>query len=286
MTVCMLMMGGCATMKPVRVSAVALTVQDVARAAAKQSELGIVREGTPAYLMLVEGLLESYPENKDLLIAASQGYGSYASSFVAEESPAAAEALYRKAKNYGFRALSGITGQDFGKASAGKIDEFTALLQRLKKDDAPVLFWTASAWASWIASRAGSVDAMADLPMLEATMKRALELDDTFYYGGPHLLMGTYLAAKPAIMGGNPARAREHFERAFALGGDRLLMSKVLFAQYYATAVNDRALFVKTLEEVLAAPADTVPELTLGNTVARKKAKQLLEKADELFQKS
>jgi hypothetical protein len=277
----LLFSSGCVPVKHARVEAVARTVQDVAAAAAKQSDLSIIREGTPAYLMLMDGLIEAYPTNKDLLLAGSQAYSSYASSFFSDNESDKTEALYRRAKLYGFRALS--ERADFSKAVGGSLDEFTVLLNQFNKKDVPGLFWTANAWAGWISAKMGAVDAMADLPMIEATMKRIMELDDAFYYGGPHLLMGVYLAAKPAILGGNPAKAKQHFDRAFALGSGKILMSRVLFAQYYARGVSDRVLFTTTLQEVLATRADEVPELTFVNTVAKEKARQLLEKTEAYF---
>jgi len=272
---------GCVPVKHARVEAVARTVQDVAQAASKQSDRSIIREGTPAYLMLLDGLIEAYPTNKDLLLAGCQAYSSYASSFFSDDEHDKTEALYRKAMFYGFRALS--ERADFSKAVGGSLDEFKALLNQFNKQDVPGLFWTANAWASWISAKTGAVEAMADLPMLEATMKRILELDDTFYYGGPHLLMGVYLAAKPAVLGGDPAKAKQHFDRAFALGSGKILMSRVLLAQYYARAVGDRVLFAATLQEVLVARADEVPELTFINTVAKEKARHLLEKTEAYF---
>ena len=277
----MLFLAGCGPVKHARVEAAALTIQDVARAAAKQSDLRIIREGTPAYLMLLDGLIEDYPENKDLLLAGCQAYSSYASSFFSDDERDKTETLYCKAKLYGFRALS--ERADFSKAVGGSLDEFKALLNQFNKKDVPGLFWTANAWASWVSAKQGAVDAMADLPMLEAVMKRILELDDAFYYGGPHLLMGVYLAAKPAILGGDLTKSKQHFDRAFTLGSGKILMSRVLFARYYARGVSDRVLFTATLQEVLAAKADEVPELTFVNTVAKEKARDLLEKTEAYF---
>jgi hypothetical protein len=62
-----------------------------------------------------------------------------------------------------------------------------------------------------------------------------------------------------------------------------VLATKVLFAQYYAREAKDRDLYVKTLEEVIAARADEIPELTLVNALAKEKAETLIEKADEYF---
>ena len=114
-------------------------------------------------------------------------------------------------------------------------------------------------------------------------MQRVIALDASFFYGSPHLHMGVYLAAKPAITGGNIDKAREHFDQAFALGAGKLLSAKVLYARYYAVALKDRALFRNTLQEVLEAPVDEVPELILSNTLAKEKARDLLENTNEYF---
>jgi hypothetical protein len=67
------------------------------------------------------------------------------------------------------------------------------------------------------------------------------------------------------------------------LADGKFLPAKVLCAKYYARRIQDRGLFVQTLEEVLSAPADAVPELTLSNVMAKEQARELLEKADEYF---
>jgi len=271
----------CAPVKPARVAAVALTAEDVAKAAAKQSDPTIVRYGSPAYLMLIDGLIEAYPEKRGLLTAGCRAYLSYASSFVEETDLDQATALYVKAKNYGFRALS--EKWDFRKAVAGNLEEFIVFLQQYRKKDVPALFWTASSWVNWINLNLDNLEALAEMPMLEAAMQRILELDSEFYYGSPHLLMGAYLAAKPAMIGGNMNEAKEHFDRALAIGEGKVLMAKVLFAEHYARRVRDRTLFEETLQQVLAAPVDEVPELTLSNVLAQEKARRMLEQADEYF---
>ena len=45
----------------------------------------------------------------------------------------------------------------------------------------------------------------------------------------------------------------------------------------------DEELFKRLLTEVLDAPADALPEARLANEVAKRKAKALLEKTDDLF---
>lgn len=272
---------GCMTVKPVRVSAVALTMQDVAQAAARQTDPTVVREGTPAYLMLLDGLLEAYPENRDLLVAGCKAYASYASLFLGDDQPRPAEAVYDKARRYGFHALD--HRGDFARAAAGDLQDFRQFLQKYDRSDVPALFCTASAWIGWIGSNPTRVEALGDLPVLEATLQRLIELDERYYYGGPRLLMGVYLAATAGALGGDMTPSREQFDRAFALGSGDSLGARVLYAQYYAAGIKDRELFVKTLKDVLAAPPDTIPEFTLSNIVAKEKARKLLDRREEIF---
>jgi len=269
-------------LKQARVASVALTLKDVSLAASKQRDPFIVREGMPGYLMLLDGLIEAYPDNRELLLAAAQANVFYASGFLGDEDRKRAGRLYLKAKTLGFRALSDRA--DFAAAASGNIDEFKTLLKRYSSGDVPALFWTANAWASWIAANLSSVEAVGDLPALEATMQRLLELDGSYYYGGPHLLMGIYLAAKPAILGGDINRARVHFDKAMTLSGGKILGTRVLFAEYYARSARDRGLYVKTLEEVLAASPGEIPDMTLADVMAQEKAGRLLDRTEEYFE--
>lgn len=275
------MCAGCVPVKSTRVAAVALTVQDVAWAAGRQTDPAIVREGTPAYLMLVDGLIEAYPNNRELLVAGCRAYSSYAALFVADERPPEAEALYLRAKLYGFRALS--EREDFGRAASGSLEEFQSFLRRYGKEDVPALSCAAGAWGGWIGSNLGNVAAVGDLPLFGATVDRILDLDDTYDYGAPHLLKGVYLAVRAPVFGGGLAEAKKEFDRALSIGGNKVLAGKVLFARYYAVGIKDRQLFEGTLREVLGAPVDEVPEFTLSNTLAKERAKKLLAKTEDYF---
>ena len=84
-------------------------------------------------------------------------------------------------------------------------------------------------------------------------------------------------------MGGNPEKANKHFQKAFKLSGSKLLVVQLMYAKFYAVQIQDKALFVKTLSEIIATPVDSFPERNLANEVAKRKAKDLLEKVDTLF---
>ena len=94
--------------------------------------------------------------------------------------------------------------------------------------------------------------------------------------------MGILDSLLPAALGGKPAIAKQHFEKAIQLSDNRSLMAKVSYAEHYARLVFDRALHDKLLNEVLAAKPEQ-QGMTLTNTLAQKKAKQLLESGEDYF---
>ena len=270
----------CVTSKTMTVASTALLLEDVAKASNRQSDLKLVREGMPSYLMLIDGMVEALPDNKRLLITAAQSYASYASAFIQDEDKAYAITLYAKAKEYALRALE---QNGFKNPLSRPFDDFETGLQKMGTKDVPYLFWAASCWGSWISLNMRSMEAMAELPRVEAMMKRVLVLDEAFYYGGAHIFMGVLEASKPRIAGGDLNRARDHFLKAIELGDGRFLMAKVYYANYYAKKAFDRELYISTLENVLEIPVAIVPELTLLNTVAHTKAKKMLDEVDEYF---
>jgi hypothetical protein len=52
--------------------------EGILRGMKKGTSLKMIREGTPSYLMLMDGMIEAVPNNERLLIAAAQGYSSFA----------------------------------------------------------------------------------------------------------------------------------------------------------------------------------------------------------------
>jgi hypothetical protein len=115
-------------------------------------------------------------------------------------------------------------------------------------------------------------------------MRRVLELDEGFHYGGAHLFMGIWYASRPKIAGGDLKKAQEHFLKALDLGQRKFLMANVYYASYYARKMMDKELFTSTLQKVLETPAETSPDLILLNTVAKRQAKELLSRREEYFE--
>lgn len=273
-------LASCSVHKKMTTISAASLVEDVAKASYKQSDLRVVREGMPAYLMLMDGMVEGWPDSDRLLLAAAQAYSSYAAAFVGDDDPVFRDVLLQRAKTYALKALE-LRGVSAPLASP--FEQFERQVGQMTAADMPYVFWSASCWGSWIAARSASITALAELPRVETLMRRALSLDEAYYYGGPHLFIGVLDASRPPVAGGSLERAKEHFQKAIEIGQGKFLMAYVYYADAYARKALDRELFTSTLKKVLDTPADSAPELTLMNTVARQKAQALLEKTDEYF---
>ena len=255
-------------------------VQDVAQATAKHDDMALVGQAAPTFLLLLEGLLESNPGNQKLLLGLAEGYVSYG-ALVEAEDPQRARNLYRRAMNYGRQALA--QNAKIAPLLDAPYPQFETLAKHLRDDQVPLVFWAASSWGAWISLSTDSVAALAQLPKVIYLMEWILERDETFFFGSPHVFLGVYHAALPPMLGGDPKRAFKHFQRAREISQGQVLMVEVQMARFYARQIFDRALYVQLLEQVLAAPADQPPQLTLQNTAAQALARKLLDETDDFF---
>lgn len=77
-------------------------------------------------------------------------------------------------------------------------------------------------------------------------------------------------------------KSKKHFQASMERA-PYYLGTKVLMADVYAVKAQDRALFDKLLDEVLAAPDDVSPELIPETKAEKVKAAELKAKAKDLF---
>lgn len=241
-----------------------------------QNDPETVRQGAPAFLLMLDGFLAEDPDNADLLLSAARLYSSYAAAFV--DDPERARVLSKRARDYGWAGLCHHNRQTCG--MWGKpYDEFEAIVDGLGSDDIEATFVAASAWATWIQANREDWSAIADKARVEKMMLQVVVHDEAYQRGAAHLYLGVLATLLPEAMGGKPEEGRRHFERAAQLSGDRDLMPKVLLASEYARLVFDRQLHDTLCREVLE--ADPVePGLTLSNILAQNEAERLL--ADSL----
>lgn len=250
---------------------------DLAYTIANSEDVDTVREGLPAYLLLIESFLRSSPDNASLLMSASSLNGAF-SIFADEER---AKLLNSKSLDYALRAAC-ITDKKLCEFRSLGYQDYQQVVDGLTIGEVPVAYTVAVAWAGWIAAYSDDFNAIAELAKVKYLMERLIVLDESWEHGGPHLYMGGLETIFPALMGGHPEKGREHFDKAIALSGGAFLMTKVIYAEQYARLVFDKKLHDRLLKEVII--ADPVVEgMTLANKVAQARAKELLAGSDEYF---
>jgi len=260
---------------------------------ASDNDPELVKAAVPFSLKLMESLLAENPRHKKLLLAASSGFTQYAYAFVQEEADeledtdlaAAADRqgrarrLYLRARDYGLR---GLETSHPGITSLLRQDP-RAAMRDTKREDVPQIYWAAAPWAAAISLSKDNPDLIADLPIVEAMMDRALELDESFGDGAIHSFLISYEGSRSHGEGDAETRARKHFERAVALSGGGLAGPFVSLAEAVCVQKQDLKEFQSLLQKALAINPDAKPECRLVNLVTQRRAKWLLSRTDQLF---
>ncbi len=267
---------GCASMMS---TATARMSQNLAAAVLNQDDPETVRQGAPAFLLLVDSLIADDPQASTLLQGGARLYVAYAAAFVTD--PDRARRLTRRAVEYADRALC-VEYPPACSPDARTVSGFEAAVTGAGVAQVPALYTWAIAHAGWIQANGEDWNAIAELPKVEAAMRRVVALDDAYERGAPHMYLGILATLRPAALGGRPEEGRRRFERAIELGDGKNLMGQVQFARHYARLVFDRPLHDQLLKAVLAADVEQ-PGLTLSNTLAKEQARKLLADADAYF---
>lgn len=271
-----LMLAGCASIMS---SATSRMADNITLAILNQNDLETVKAGAPAYLLMLDGLIEGDAENTDLLLSGAKLYSSYTTAFIEDEDRA--KRLADKSLAYAKAALC-IDVSYLCKKLPAKLVEFEDALKDTDIRDLPALYGFASAWATWIQVNAADWNALADLPKLTVLFEHCLKLDEGFDDGGSHIYLGVLETQLPPGLGGKTEKGRAHFERASEITAGKNLMVNVLMAEHYARIVFDQELHDKLLQTVLTDPAD-VPGFTLINTLAKQRASELLQESVDFF---
>lgn len=272
------LVAGCASLVSNAASGFA---DNLSAAVVNQTDPETVRDGAPAYMLLLDSLLEGNQEDPAILSAAASLYASYGAVFA--EDSARASRLTARAKSYGERALCLSYAASCGWDSAS-FEAFEETLDSLNQRHADAVYAYGVAYLSYIRAHSDDWAALARLPYMEALLERYLDIaaPDPGTAGTVYTYLGILVTLRPPALGGEPERGRAYFERAIELSEGADLSAKVEFARGYARPLYERELHDRLLEEVLDADP-VLPGYTLTNVLAQRDAKDLLESADDYF---
>ena len=245
----------------------------------EEDDLDLAYHFFSSNLKIIEIMLSKDPSNRRMNLLAAQAFGAYSMAFIEDIDTRRASKLYLRGLKYAFASLP--KQKRFNEKV--KPQELETLLLEYNKSEVPYLFWVGYNWGSYVLHNLDNPRALVNLAKVEMIMRRILELDEEFNFAGVHLFYGSYYAARPPILGGNPEKGREHFERNIELTGNSFLLAKVYLARYYAVQVQDRELFNSLLDEVINTDIDKYPEIRLMNALAKKKAAEIKENELNFF---
>lgn len=247
----------------------------------EESDLALAEQSIASNLKLLEILSKGDPENKNLLQTLTMGYASYALGFVEDDNMDRARVFYLRARDYGLRILR--EDKKFAAALHGDLESFMTALGSFSSDDVPTIFWTAAGWGGYINMSLTEPEAIASLSKVEAMMQFVVERDPSYFHGAAHIFLGSIYASRPKMLGGDPVRAKKHFDTAIELGEGKFLLAHVLYARWYAVQIQDQDLFENLLDQIDQASIDQLPEVRLVNAIAKKKAHLLRSRINDYF---
>jgi hypothetical protein len=247
----------------------------------EETDLELAKAAIPANLKMLEGLLNGDKNNLSILKKLSEGFCGYAFSFVEDDDPERAAELYLRGRNYAARALTATGAKD--SLTELPPEEFQAEIKKIDAEQLPHLFWMGHCWSGWLMLNLHDPMALADISKQEWLMTRVLEMDETYYFAGPHFFFGTFYGSRSKLMGGDSEKSKFHFEKNLELTENKYLLTHLFYAKTYAIQNQDKDLFIKLLNTVIETPLDVLLEKKMINKVAKIKAQKLLDEVDDFF---
>jgi hypothetical protein len=275
-SVILLLLGACAS---VMESATNDMAANLSAAIMNQNDPETVRDGAPAYLLMLDSFIEGSPDNAAMLGAAAELYAAYGVIFVEDKQRAGR--LTTRALSYAQQSLCASNKSACG-MNGLSFKEFESVLNKLNKKDVSSLFTFGLSSIAFIKVHSDDWGAMAKLPRVESALERVQALDPQYNAIQVEHFLAVLNTIRPPALGGNFEAGKAHYERAMALSENKDLSVNVDYARYYARTLYDRELHDQLLKDVMSAEPNQ-DGYTLFNTLAQREAQQLLDAADDYF---
>ena len=254
--------------------------RNLSDAVLNQEDPKIVRDGAPAYLLLLDSLVAGNPENPVILSSASDLYTSYSAIFVNDANRS--KILSERALKYSKKALC-ISYEDSCNWDDYSFDDFNLSLDDFDMRYSDLLLTYSTSYLVYIRSHSNDWNAIARLPYIESALEYYVEKNpETENIDSVYTYLGILSTLLPPALGGDYEKGKRYFENAIEFSGDQNLSAKVEYALSYARPLYDRELHDKLLLEVISSNP-VKKNYTLLNVIAKEQASSMLEDADEYF---
>jgi predicted anti-sigma-YlaC factor YlaD len=243
---------------------------------------------------MYESLLASNPKHDGLILTTGSLFVMYANAFVqgpAELLPSSAhderELAKQRAKKLYLRGTDilyrGLEKKYPGFGEAFQRETLETYLGKMKKQDVPLLYWTVAGTLAAYSLDNFDISLAAKIPELSAMIHRAYELDPGFSNGTLDDFYILFYGSLPAGIGGDKALAEKHFKLAVEKTKGLSASPYISYVQSISIPAQDYETFKTYLEAALAVDPDAEPSNRLVNILAQRKARYLLDNADNYF---
>lgn len=231
-----------------------------------------------AHLERLEELLRVAPEERRIRALLVRAWARYALLFLEDDLEDArdrgnnADIVYHtlRTRNAYERAIHHGRELLGGAAFATIVDAGTlpTLLAEQTREDSTMLLWFGAAWMGRLRVTTENYRQLASQNYVgEALIERAILLDPARVGAWGNLFLGLW-RSRP---GGDPERARIHFEQAAQFSEQKLLFVPFLLARVTLCQGQDSERWEALLRGILEA-RDPDPELRMDNAIAKRKA--------------
>jgi hypothetical protein len=220
-----------------------------------EANIDMIRQALPGNLALIEGLLSESRDNEEILATLTKGYSGHAFAInetdllidlwenkTDEVNKLNALKNYSKAMNFGRRylKLKNIEWSDIvSKASdaAAIMHLFDKNLSNSKMDLETVMF-TAQSLGSMINLQKDNIALISELPIVKSMFDWVCMKNPSINYGMCDIFNATFEAGRPKMLGGNPEKGKEIFEKAIGKHPHNWLI-RIAYIQYYLIPQSD-----------------------------------------------
>jgi len=255
----------------------------------------LVGDAIPFAIKIYEALLDSTPNHIGLRLTTGSLFVMYANAFVQgpadmlpnsewqqrDDAHKRAKQLYLRGQQMLYEALD-LKYKGFSKAAANVgADEqaFKALLNKCKKEDAGLLYWTVAGGLAAYSLDLLDFELNAKIPEWSMMIKRAYELDPDYNGATLDEFLLLFYASLPEMMGGDKERAKEHFNKALEKTGGKSTSAYISYAQSICVPAQDYETYKNYLEKALAIDPNADVSTRLVTIINQRKARWLLDNA-------
>lgn len=254
----------------------------------------LVGDALPFTIKMYESLMVSAPWHMGLKLQTGMLYVMYANAFL--QTPAdmmpddqmeEQDFLMARAKNLYLRGrdilLKALDKKYQGFLSNLNAKKFQQALTPVTEKDIDFLYWGAAGWLAAFALDPFDMKLGMTVPRAKAMMERVLALNPNYGEGAIHDFYVLYYGAMPDYMGGDFKKARESYKKAITASGGKLTSPHLSLATTVSVQEQNLKEFKDLLNKVLAMDVDTDPENRLLNILNQRKARWLLDNAEDFF---